>query len=100
MAFKIKNISNEFETLKDLIYKALEKYPETRDNDIALYAQCTKLLGANTVDDLISLNINPLSVGRIGRMIQNDEGMFPPSENVRQARAVRKQQAISYFNRK
>jgi hypothetical protein len=67
----------------------LEEYPETRNSDNKLYIQCAKLLGAKTIDDLLAIKLNLISVHKARQVIQNKLGLYSPTEEVKQARVER-----------
>jgi hypothetical protein len=67
----------------------LENYPETRNSDTNLYIQCAKELGAYTVDDLMRIKLNIISIHKVRQRIQNHDGMYLPTEDVKQARVER-----------
>lgn len=83
------NTKKELNGVKKLVLKVLENYPETRNSDTMLYIQCAKELGAYTVDDLMGIKLNIISIHKIRQLIQNRDGMYLPTEDVKQARVER-----------
>lgn len=93
----MKTVKEEFGTLKRLLIHVLGKYPETRDSDNKLFIQACKELGATTLEDLQSVNINMISVHKLRQVIQNKEGLFPASDNVKEIRAEREVEIRDYM---
>jgi hypothetical protein len=80
---------SELNNTTKLVMRVLEQYPETRNSDNKLYIQCAKELGAYTVDDLMGIKLNIISIHKIRQLIQNRDGMYLPTEDVKQARVER-----------
>lgn len=93
------SIDNEFNSLKDFIISVLEKHPETRNSDTALYVECCKELGAKTIDDINSLNLNIVSVHKTRQLIQNKFGLYPADETVKEFRNKRKWDIREYIGK-
>jgi hypothetical protein len=53
---------SELNNTTKLVMRVLEQYPETRNSDNKLYIQCAKELGAYTVDDLMGIKLNIISI--------------------------------------
>jgi hypothetical protein len=83
------NTKAELNSVKKLVLHVLENYPETRNSDTNLYIQCAKELGAYTVDDLMRIKLNIISIHKVRQRIQNHDGMYLPTEDVKQARVER-----------
>jgi hypothetical protein len=83
------NTKSELNSVKKLVLRVLEEYPETRNSDNKLYIQCAKELGAKTVDDLDKIRLSIVSLLKCRQRIQNRDGMFLPTEDVKQARVER-----------
>jgi hypothetical protein len=83
------NTKVELENTTKLVMRVLEQYPETRNSDNKLYIQCAKELGAVTVDDLMGIKLSIVSTHKLRQKIQNSWGMYPPTEDVKQARVER-----------
>jgi hypothetical protein len=79
----------ELNSVKKLVLRVLEEYPETRNSDNKLYIQCAKMLGAKTVDDLDKIRLSIVSLHKCRQRIQNRDGLFLPTEDVKQARVER-----------
>lgn len=91
MALKtVNNVSIEFETYKDLIKEVLRKYDFARDSDTYLYIMCCKYLGVETIEDMIDLNLNVITVHKVRQVVQNKEGLYRASNNVQAVRDERK----------
>lgn len=85
-------IENEFKTVRELVLHTLEKYPETRNSDTKLYIRCLQELGAETLDDVESINLNMISVHKIRQKVQNKEGLFKPDKYVKELRNQRRKE--------
>jgi hypothetical protein len=83
------NTKSELNSVKKLVLRVLEEYPETRNSDNKLYIQCAKLLGAKTIDDLDKIRLSIVSLHKCRQRIQNKEGRFLPTEDVKQVRMER-----------
>lgn len=83
------NTKTELNSVKKLVLRVLEQYPETRNSDNKLYIQCAKELGAETIDDLMGINLNIISVHKVRQKIQNRDGMFLPNKEVAEERSER-----------
>jgi hypothetical protein len=80
---------SELNTVKSLVMSVLRDCPETRNNDNKLYVQCAKRLGAVTVDDIEKIGLSIISVHKVRQKIQNGDGLYLPTEDVKQARVER-----------
>jgi hypothetical protein len=83
------NTKSELNSVKKLVLRVLEQYPETRNSDTKLYKQCAKELGAYLVDDLDKISLNVISVHKARQVIQNKFGLFLPDKEVVEARYER-----------
>jgi hypothetical protein len=83
------NTTKELNSVKKLVLRVLEQYPETRNSDNKLYIQCAKELGAKTVDDLLEIGLSIITLHKCRQRIQNRDGLFLPTEDVKQARVER-----------
>jgi hypothetical protein len=83
------NTKSELNSVKKLVLRVLEQYPETRNSDNKLYIQCAKELGAKTIDDLMEINLNLITLHKTRQKIQNGLGMFLPDKEVAEVRAER-----------
>lgn len=90
-------VLQEFKTTKQLVLHVLEQYPETRNNDNKLFIQAAKLLGTYTLDDLNEIKLNLISVHKLRQMIQNKEGKFPATEDVKYIRNERAKEIKKYM---
>lgn len=98
MAVKnLKGIETEFETLKQLAYHVLKKYPVTRNNDEVLYCYCCKLLGAESIYEIIDLQLSMSGIQRVRRKIQNQENKFTPIDTVKHFREKREDGIKEYM---
>ena len=93
------SIETEFKKIKDLIIHILEQYPETRDSDTLLYIKCCEYLGARSFDDIKKLNLNIISIHKLRQQLQNKEGLFPPSDKVKEYRKKRRGDIREYMSR-
>jgi hypothetical protein len=81
-------VIRNFRTKKDEVEYLLEKFPQTRENDFYLQFLWLKVFGKlnlpfiewNTIKD-ISGTLE--TVSRVRRKIQNEDGKFLPSDDVR-----------------
>jgi hypothetical protein len=83
------NTKSELNSVTKLVMRVLEQYPETRNSDNKLYIQCAKELGAETIDDLMKIKLNLISLHKTRQRIQNKLGLFVPTEDVKHARVER-----------
>lgn len=81
--------TTELNSVKRLVLRVLEHYPETRNSDNKLYIQCAKELGAKTVDDIMGIKLNLITLHKCRQRIQNKDGMFLPNKEVAEARYER-----------
>lgn len=84
------SVKKEMETVKQLVEHILESKPKTRNSDTLLYLEACKYLGAETLDDIETINLNVISIHKIRQIIQNKEGRFLPDENIKTERANRR----------
>jgi hypothetical protein len=90
-------ISEEFDSIKDLLYAVLKDHPETRNSDTKLYIKCCEILGAKTTTEMLELPISIISVHKIRQVIQNKEGLYLPDEKVKKIREERNVEARDYM---
>jgi hypothetical protein len=83
------NTKSELNSVKKLVLRVLEHYPETRNSDNKLYMQCAKELGAKTIDDLMEIKLNLITLHKCRQKIQNKDGMYLPDKEVAEARYER-----------
>jgi hypothetical protein len=83
------NTKSELNSVKKLVLRVLEHYPETRNSDNKLYIQCAKLLGAKTVDDLDTIGLSIVSLHKCRQRIQNKDCMYLPTKEVAEVRYER-----------
>jgi hypothetical protein len=83
------NTKSELNSVKKLVLQVLEQYPETRNSDNKLYIQCAKELGAKTLDDLLNIKLNIITLHKTRQVIQNKFGMYLPDKEVAKARYER-----------
>lgn len=94
---KIQGINVEYDGLRELLLKVLQKYPSTRNSDTLLYIYCCKELGAKTVDDLMKTNLNVISVHKLRQVIQNKEGLYLPDKEIADMRKDRETKIRDYM---
>lgn len=95
----MEEIKKEFGSLKQMILTMLEKYPETRNSDNKLFIRICKELGAKTVDDISDMDVNLISVHKLRQVIQNKEGLFPPTDRVKKSRKSREVKIRNYMRK-
>ena len=83
------NTKTELNSVKKLVLHVLEQYPETRNSDNKLYIQCAKELGAETIDDLMEIKLNLITLHKTRQVIQNKHLMFLPTKEVAEERSER-----------
>lgn len=83
------NTKSELNSVKKLVLRVLEHYPETRNSDNKLYIQCAKELGANLIDDMDTIGLSIISVHKARQRIQNKDLLFLPDKEVAEARYER-----------
>lgn len=91
------NTLQEYKTVKQLVLKVLEKYPETRDNDTLLYLQCCQELGAIDINQMKILNLSIVTCHKLRQVIQNKDGLFKPSDKAKKIRLQKQQEIKSYM---
>jgi len=91
------NVLQEFKTTKQLVLHVLEHYPETRNSDNKLYIQAAKLLGAVTLDDLNKIKLNLISVHKLRQQIQNKDGLYPATDEIKYIRNEREKEIKNYM---
>ncbi len=97
-------MSRDPETVIDRVRQILRDYPYARDNDVYLY-----ILYLRKYDKDISKYINYIpadvfknatpfeSVSRARRHIQNKEGLYKPSKNVRRGRRIKEETYREFY---
>jgi hypothetical protein len=83
------NTKSELNSVKKLVLRVLENYPETRNSDNKLYIQCAKELGAKSIDDMDTIGLSIISVHKARQRIQNKDFMYLPTKEVAEARYER-----------
>jgi hypothetical protein len=83
------NTKSELNSVKKLVLRVLEHYPETRNSDNKLYIQCAKELGAKLIDDMGTIGLSIISVHKARQRIQNKDLLFLPDKEVVEARYER-----------
>lgn len=91
------NTKSELNSVKKLVLRVLEQYPETRNSDTKLYLQCAREMGARTFEDLERINLNIISVHKARQPIQNKLGLFKPSKQVEEKRLEKQMDMKEYF---
>lgn len=92
-------VTKEFNTLKDTIKDVLERHPETRDSDTVLYFTILQEMGADTLEEAKYMNVNLISIHKARQVIQNKEGLFPPTADIKIIRAKREQEIRDYMRK-
>ena len=90
-------VSEEFGTLKQYLYYIMEKYPETRNSDNVLYFTILQEMGAHTLEEAKSLNINLISIHKVRQVIQNKEGLYLADTEVKSNRWKRSSEIREYM---
>lgn len=93
------NVEVEFDSIRELLISILRENPKSRDSDTILYIEACKKLGAKSLEDVEKLNLNIITVHKIRQVIQNKEGLYPPSESVKSNRNRRKVAIRDYMAR-
>jgi hypothetical protein len=73
----------------------LSEYPETRNNDSALFLQVCRKLGFTTFEEM--KNVPVLTVTRARQHIQNELGRWKPDEEIKKLRKDRQIQFKKYM---
>lgn len=90
-------VTQEFKTIRDFILYVLEHKPSTRNCDNELYAECAKMLGAKSIDDMNSIGLSIVSVHKERQIIQNKLHMFEADEEVKRKRKQRQKEFRVYY---
>jgi len=93
----MRSVKEEFGSLKNLILKVVEEYPECADSDKLLYIQCNREIGANTLEDLEKSPINPTSVHKSRQMLSNKLKLINVSDEVKEMRNQRQKDIRDYM---
>jgi len=96
----IDGVVSEQIVCKDIVDNVLDRVAETRDNDLVLLLEVWKAQGFPVVVSSGSVGrlLNPESVTRARRIIQNDEGRFlPTSEKVATRRGVNEELLREFY---
>jgi len=93
------NINIEFTGLKGLIMDVLKECPNTRNSDTLLYVECSRRMGAKSLDDLVNIGLNMVSVHKTRQIVQNKLGLYPPLEEVLDVRKQRKVEIQKYMGK-
>lgn len=70
------NTKSELNSVKKLVLRVLEQYPETRNSDNKLYIQCAKELGAVYIDDMDKIGLSIITLHKARQRIQNKDFLF------------------------
>ena len=90
-------VRQEFDTLKHYLYDVMERHPETRNSDNILYFTILQEMGAHTLEEAKSLNVNLISIHKIRQVIQNKEGLYPPARDIKNVRNHRADEIREYM---
>ena len=85
------------DSLKTKIEKVLRDYPETRSSDTLLCIRLVQSEGGQNIEDLEKFNV--ISVHKLRQIIQNKEGNYLPSDEVKSKREERQERMREYFGR-
>jgi hypothetical protein len=85
----MQTLPSEFGSIKDLVMDVLSEDIKSRDNDLHLYLQCCKSLGAKELNDIEVIGLNFESVRRVRQKIQNEDGKYIPSPQTSIMRKVK-----------
>lgn len=96
----INGIETEFKSMEDLIKFVMEESVDARGNDVVLYIMCCVTLGADSLHDVMDLNLNMMTCHRVRRIIQNEQGEYQPSETTQGRRKKRKKDIEYYLTNK
>jgi hypothetical protein len=83
------NTKTELNSVKKLVLRVLEQYPETRNSDNKLYIQCAKELGGVYLDDMDHIGLSIVTLHKCRQRIQNKDLMYLPDKQVAEVRAER-----------
>lgn len=90
-----RDLYRELKKMRDKVEWILHNYPKTRDNDFYLiiiylkqFGGCSNYIG-RIPWELIEANSNIAGVWRMRQKIQNEYGLYPPSDPVRKQRQAR-----------
>ena len=75
----------------------MERHPETRNSDNVLYFTILQEMGAHTLEEAKSLNVNLISIHKIRQVIQNKEGLYPPARDIKNVRNHRADEIRDYM---
>ena len=78
----VHDIVKEHVVCKDVVHSVLEKFPETRNNDLLLILQVWRRQGVSIgfSDDELGVMLNPESITRARRVIKNNDGEYLPTK--------------------
>lgn len=93
----MRSVKEEFGSLRKMVLTILESNPATRNNDTLLFAECCKVLGAETLDEALSCGVNSISVHKLRQKIQNSEGLYKADETVQEYRKERQKDIKQYM---
>lgn len=97
LSLESKGVQKEFNTLKEIVKDVMRRHPETRNSDNVLYFTILQEMGADTLEEAKYLNVNLISIHKTRQIIQNKEGLFPPTEDIKQIRAKRNSEIRDYM---
>lgn len=92
----MRSVRKEFRRVNQLVSHILTHYPETRSNDNKLYIECARYLGAETLKDLETTDLNMVTVNK-ERQKLNREGKFLPPRDVVELRRKRGGEVKQYM---
>lgn len=97
LSLESKGVQKEFGTLKEIVKDVMRRHPSTRNSDNVLYFTILQEMGADTLEEAKYLNVNLISIHKTRQIIQNKEGLFPPTEDIKQIRAKRNSEIRDYM---
>ena len=97
LSLESKGVQKEFGTLKEIVKDVMRRHPDTRNSDNVLYFTILQEMGADTLEEAKYLNVNLISIHKTRQIIQNKEGLFPPTEDIKQIRAKRNSEIRDYM---
>lgn len=97
-------MAHEIDTVRNNVRDLLSKYSDCRDNDNYLilnyWIHYDKLDSSLRLVDLWQIEIYELtpasSIFRARQLVQNEEGLYPPTENVKGGRRIKEDKIHNY----
>lgn len=79
---------SELRTIKEVVREVLEESPKARNSDKLLILQCLRKMGFKIYVDYRELSAMPSweSLRRCRQVIQNEEGLYLPDEDIDELR--------------